>query len=466
MTPLHALTAAELSEAYAAGSLSPVEVTDAVLARTEAWEPHVNALFRTHAAGARAAAAASAARWREGEALSPLDGVPITLKENLVSKGDPAPIGVAIGDMTPKPDDSPIAARVREAGCVLIGKTTMPDYGMLSSGRSSIQGTTRNPWNLQRNTAGSSSGAGAAAVAGYGPLHVGTDIGGSVRLPAHHCGLFGLKPSLGRIPIHPPFMGRCAGPMTRTVRDGAMLMTAIARPDVRDYMSLPYDPVDFAAGLEGLSAGGLRIGLMRKMGTGIEPEAGVLAAADAAAAALADAGAEVVEVPSFLTPAMLDGICRFFEARSYNDVMALSEAQRAKILPFVVEWCTWRAGSFSGAEVMDAYMQVMAMREAAVKAVAGFDFVLSPVAPIVSYPAEAHSPSEDPHNALAHIAYTVAYNFSEQPAASVNWTFAADGMPVGVQLVGQRFDDLGVMRLARLVEQLRPEQKPWPEPPL
>ncbi len=354
---------------------------------------------------------------------------------------------------------------MREAGCVLIGKTTMPDYGMLSSGRSSIHGTTRNPWNLQRNTAGSSSGAGAAAVAGYGPLHVGTDIGGSVRLPAHHCGLFGLKPSLGRIPIHPPFMGRCAGPMTRTVRDGAMLMTAIARPDVRDYMSLPYDPVDFAAGLEGLSAGGLRIGLMRKMGTGIEPEAGVLAAADAAAAALADAGAEVVEVPSFLTPAMLDGICRFFEARSYNDVMALSEAQRAKILPFVVEWCTWRAGSFSGAEVMDAYMQVMAMREAAVKAVAGFDFVLSPVAPIVSYPAEAHSPSEDPHNALAHIAYT-AYNFSEQPAASVNWTFAADGMPVGVQLVGQRFDDLGVMRLARLVEQLRPEQKPWPEPPL
>jgi len=463
MTDLHALTAAELAEAYAARTLSPVEATDAALARIEAWEPQANAMFRVHGDAARAAARAAEARWREGRPLSPVDGVPITLKENVVSKGDPAPIGVAIGDLTPKPADSPIAARVREAGCVLLGKTTMPDYGMLSSGRSSIHGTTRNPWRLDRNTAGSSSGAGAAGAAGYGPLHVGTDIGGSVRLPANHCGLFGLKPSLGRIPIHPPFMGRCAGPMTRTVRDSALLMAAITRPDARDYMSLPYQEIDYAAGLDGLSAKGLRIGLIRRMDAGLDPEPAVLATVDAAATALADAGAEVVETASFLTPDMLEGICRFFEARSYNDVAALSPEACARILPFVVEWCTWRAGGFSGADVMNAYMQVAAMREAAVQAVANFDFMLSPVAPIVSYPAEAHSPSEDPRNALNHIAYTVAYNFSEQPAASVNWDFH-DGLPVGIQLVGQRFDDLGVMRLARLVEQLRPAQLAWPEP--
>ncbi|MEQ8397639.1 amidase [Thalassobaculum sp.] len=465
MPPLHALTAAELAQAYADKSLSPVEVVGAALARIEAWEPHANALYRIHHDGARAAAAESEARWRAGKPLSPIDGVPITLKENITTKGDPAPIGVAIGDLTPKTEDAPAAARVREAGCVLLGKTTMPDYGMLSSGRSSLHGTTRNPWRLDRNTAGSSSGAGAAAVAGYGPLHIGTDIGGSVRLPAHHCGLFGLKPSLGRLPVYPPFMGRAAGPMTRTVRDSAMLMSVVTGPDVRDYMSLPHQPVDYAAELEGLSAKGLRIGLIRAMGTGIDPEPGVLSAADDAAKALSAAGAEVTEIPSFLTPDMLEGICRFFEARSYNDVMSLSEAARARILPFVLEWCTWRAGTFSGADVMNAYMQVMAMREAAVKAVAAFDFVLSPVAPIVSYPAEAHSPNEDPHNALAHIAYTVAYNFSEQPAASVNWTFTGDGLPVGVQVVGQRFDDLGVMRLSRLIEQIRPEQKAWPEPP-
>jgi len=243
-------------------------------------------------------------------------------------------------------------------------------------------------------------------------------------------------------------------------------MTAITRPDARDYMNLPYDPVDYAAGLDGLSAKGLRIGLIRAMGTGLDPEPAVVDAAVTAAEALAAAGAEVTEIPSFLTPEMLEGICRFFEARSYNDVVALTDEQRGKILPFVLEWCTWRAGTFSGADVMAAYMEVVAMRDAAVKAVAGFDFVLSPVAPIISYPAEAHSPNEDPRNALAHIAYTVAYNFSEQPAASVNWSFSDEGLPIGVQLIGQRFDDLGVMRLARLVEQIRPEQRIWPEPPL
>ena len=390
MTELHAMTAADLAAAFAARRLSPVEVAQAALARIEAWEPHVNALFRVHRDRALAAARESEARWRDGRPSSPIDGVPITLKENIVSAGDPAPIGVAIGDLTPKPDDSPVAALVREAGCVLLGNTTMPDYGMLSSGRSSLHGTTRNPWRLDRNPAGSSSGAGAAAAGGYGPLHVGTDIGGSVRLPANHCGVFGLKPSLGRVPIHPPFMGRAAGPMTRTVLDSALLLSEITRPDVRDCMSLPYDPIDYAARLEGLEARGLRIGLIRTMGAGLDPEPAVLAAADAAAKALADAGAEVVELPSFLTPEMLEGICRFFEARSCNDVSALPAEARARILPFVVEWCTWRAGSFSGADVMAAYLQVAAMREAAVKAVATVDFALSPVAPIVSYPAEAH----------------------------------------------------------------------------
>ena len=147
------------------------------------------------------AAKASEARWRAKQPLSPLDGVPVTIKENIYTKGDPAPIGTkANDDAAPQPADSPPAARLREAGCVILGKTTMPDFGMLSSGLSSIHGITRNPWRLDRNTSGSSSGAGAAAAAGYAPLHLGTDIGGSVRLPATHCGIFALKPSLGRVP--------------------------------------------------------------------------------------------------------------------------------------------------------------------------------------------------------------------------------------------------------------------------
>ena len=464
MTDIAQLSADSLSQAFAGRELSPVEVTEAVLERIERLEPKLNAMYLVAREAARESARAAQARWLRGTPLSPLDGVPVTIKENIYTAGDPAPIGTAAGDLTPRAADAPPAARVREAGCVIVGKTTMPDFGMLSSGRSSIHGTTRNPWRLDRNTSGSSSGAGAAAAAGYGPLHVGTDIGGSVRLPATHCGIFALKPSLGRIPIEPPYMGRVAGPMTRTVRDSAMLLEVLSRPDPRDYMSLPYQPVAYASHVDGLSPKGLRIGLLLDMGVGLPVQPAVRAAAEAAGRALAAAGAIVEPMASYLTPAMLDGMCRFFEARSGNDVAAMPAAQRAKVLPFIMEWCTWRSAGFTGYDVMAAYGQVMSMREAAVRAVGGYDFVVSPTSPIPAYEADAVSPGEDPHDALPHIAFTVAYNMSEQPASSVNWTFTDDGLPIGVQVVGQRFDDLGVLRLSRVLEQLRPAQRPWPEP--
>jgi aspartyl-tRNA(Asn)/glutamyl-tRNA(Gln) amidotransferase subunit A len=464
MSDLAQTDAAALSRAYAAGECSPVEVVDSVLARIDRWEPHLNAFYRLHAGQAREAAVQSEARWREKRPLSPLDGVPVTVKENLDSKGDPTPSGTAAGDMRPKSVDSPVVARLHEAGAVILGKTVMPDYGMLSSGLSSLHGITRNPWRLDRNTSGSSSGAGAAGAAGYGPLHVGTDIGGSVRLPAAHCGLFGLKPSLGRIPVDPPYIGRCAGPMTRTVEDAALLLGAVARPDDRDHMSLPPDDRDYTAGLDGQSLTGLRIGLLTDMGVGLAVAAPVRAAAEAAARALADAGAVVEPVDSFLTAEMFDGIHRFFEARSYNDIVAMDDATRAKVLPFIVEWCTWRAAEFTGRDVMDAYTQVVSMRAAATRAVNAFDFLISPVSPILPYEAGLHCPGDDPRNALPHIAFTVAWNFGEQPAASLNWDHH-EGLPVGVQIVGHRFDDAGVLRMARQLERLRPLQQAWPEPP-
>ena len=464
MSPLHQLSAHELSSAYATGALSPVEVARAVLERIDACEPQLNAMYRIHREAALEQAHQSLLRWRERIPLSPIDGVPVTLKENLHTRGDPAPIGTSAGDRTPKGHDSPVPSRLREAGAVLIGKTTMPDLGMLSSGRSSFHGTTRNPWRLDLNPAGSSSGAGAAAAAAYGPLHVGTDIGGSVRLPANHCGIFGLKPSFGRVPIDPPYLGRVAGPMTRSVRDSAMLMSVIAGADRRDWMSLPHQPTDYAAQLEGLAARGLRIGLITDMKAGLPVDPQVSAALASAARALEAAGAIVEPLASFLTPQMLDGVCGFFEARSNLDISAMSAAQRESVLPFILEWSTWRADGFSGRDVMTAYMQIMAMREAAVRAVAQFDFVLSPTAPVLAYPAEHHSPNNDPRNALAHIAFTVAYNMSEHPAASINWRASSEGLPIGVQIIGQRFDDLGVLRLARLLETLRPAQLAWPEP--
>jgi Asp-tRNA(Asn)/Glu-tRNA(Gln) amidotransferase A subunit family amidase len=454
-----------LTDAYRRGTTTPIAVAEAVLGRIAAWEPAINALYRCDRDAVMAAAREAAQRWRERRPLSALDGVPITIKENIHTRGDPTPIGTAVGNQAVQERDAPPAARAREAGCVIVGKTTMPDYGMLSSGLSSLHGLTRNPWRLDRNTSGSSSGAGAACAAGYGPLHIGTDIGGSVRLPATHCGIVALKPSLGRIPIDPPYLGRAAGPMTRTVRDAAALLTVLSQPDVRDFMSLPYQPVDYLAGVEGLGARGLRIGLITELGVGLAVDTEVRAAAEAAAAALAAGGAVVEPARPFLTPAMLDGVCRFFEARSYNDVSALDESQRARLLPFIVEWCTWRARDFSGRDVMAAYNQVMAMREAATRTASGYDFLLMPTSPILPYEAELAAPGNDPRDALPHIAFTVPWNMSEHPAASVNWTFSRDGLPIGVQLVGQRFDDLGVLRLSRLIENLRPPQRPYPEPP-
>lgn len=464
MTDLAQLDAVALSRAFATGECSPVQVTEAVLARIERWEPSINAMYRVHADAAREAASAAERRWREQRPLSMIDGVPVTIKENVDTAGDPTPVGTPATDQSPRAHDAPPAARLREAGAVIVGKTTMPDFGMLSSGRSSLHGLTRNPWRLDRNPSGSSSGAGAAGAAGYGPLHLGTDIGGSVRLPAAHCGLFGLKPSLGRIPIDPPYMGRCAGPMTRTVTDAAMMLQVLAQPDPRDYMSLPPADTDFLHGLECVDVRGLRIGLVTDMGLGTPVMAPVRAAAEAAAAALAAQGAIIEPVGSYLTAEMFDGIHRFFEARSYNDVAAMDESTRAKVLPFIVEWCTWRAAGFSGRDVMAAYGQVVAMRAAATRAVNRHDFMISPCSPVLPYEAEFHCPGDDPHNALAHIAFTVAWNFGEQPAASLNWAHE-NGLPVGVQIVGRRFDDRGVLRLARVLEQLRGPQAAWPEPP-
>jgi aspartyl-tRNA(Asn)/glutamyl-tRNA(Gln) amidotransferase subunit A len=334
---------------------------------------------------------------------------------------------------------------------------------MLSSGLSSIHGVTRNPWNTARNTSGSSSGAGAAAAAGYAPLHLGTDIGGSVRLPATHCGIYALKPSLGRVPVFPPYIGRVTGPMTRDVASSAALMNLLAKPDARDFMSLPFDGTDFSA-LEGLQLKGLRIGFLPDMKVGLPVHAEVVAAAAAAAKALEATGAIVEQMPSFLTDDMLDGMCKFFEARSYNDYVQLPPARQVKVLPFIAEWSTWRAKNFSGRDVMAAYNGYVALRDATVRATQAYDFILSPTSPILPYEAELPSPNNDPRNALPHIAFTVPYNMSEQPAASLNWTFSKDHLPIGIQIIGRRFDDLGVLRLSRALEQMRPRQLPWPIP--
>ena len=222
----------------------------------------------------------------------------------------------------PPPADAPPAARLREAGAVIFSKTTMPDYGMLSSGLSSFHPLTRNPWDLSKNPGGSSAGAGAAAAAGYGPLHLGTDIGGSVRLPSCWCGLVGLKPSLGRIPIDPPYVGRVAGPMTRTVDDAALMMSVLSKPDRRDGMSLPPDNINWKALDKPVRK--LRIGLMLDPGVGQALEKDVREVAVKAAKAFEAAGAVVTEVAGVMTREILDGLDNFWRARMWDDLSKLT----------------------------------------------------------------------------------------------------------------------------------------------
>jgi len=462
MADLHQLSAVELLDLYQRKAASPVEVTRDVLRHIARWEPLLHATYALDAEAAMAQAEASQARWIRGEPRGALDGVPTTIKENIATKGVPVPLGTAATELVPAAQDAPPAARLREAGAVILGKTTMPDYGMLSSGLSSFHPLTRNPWDLTKNPGGSSAGAGAAAAAGYGPLHIGTDIGGSVRLPAAWCGIFALKPSLGRIPIFPPYAGRVAGPMTRTVADAALMMGVLSRPDARDTMSLPWQ--DIAWQQLHREATGLRIGMQLDAGWGLPVEPETRAAVEAAARRFEEAGAIVEPVAPFMTRAMIDGMDAFWRCRSWLDISALPEDRRAKVLPFILEWARGGA-NLSGEQVFRGYSQMGAMREAAVAACAPFDVVISPTSPVPAYAAEWPSPTNDPTRPLEHIGFTLPFNMSEQPSASINCGYTAAGLPIGLQITGHRHDDLGVLQVCRLWEQIRPAQRAWPEPP-
>ncbi len=461
MTKLHDLSAVELLAAYRSRALSPVEVTRAVLAHIHAWEPQLHATYALDGDAAMTQAEASQARWLKGTPMGALDGVPTMIKENIATQGVPMPLGTAATELVPALRDAPPAARLREAGAVIMGKTTMPDYGMLSSGLSSFHPLTRNPWDLSKNPGGSSAGAGAAAAAGYGPLHVGTDIGGSVRLPAGWCGIFTLKPSLGRIPIDPPYAGRVAGPMTRSVTDSALMMATLSLPDARDAMSLPFQDIAWMNLERDLK--GLRIGLQMDAGWGLAVEPEVAAAVLAAAKLFEAQGAIVEPIAPFMARAMIDGMDDFWRTRSWLDIGTLPEVRRAKVLPYIVEWARGGAG-LSGERVFRGYSMMGAMRDAAIRACQPFDFVLSPTSPVPAYAAEWAGPTNDPATPFEHIAFTLPLNMSEQPAASINCGYTAGGLPIGLQIVGRRFDDLGVLQLARAWEVLRAPQRPWPTP--
>jgi aspartyl-tRNA(Asn)/glutamyl-tRNA(Gln) amidotransferase subunit A len=457
--------AVELLAAYAQRTLSPLEATAAVIARIGRWEPHLHATYAFDPEAAMVQARASEHRWQRGEPIGALDGVPCMIKENIATRAVPVPLGTAATLLSPAKLDAPPAARLREAGALILGKTTMPDYGMLTSALSSFHALTRNPWNLGWNPGGSSSGAGAGVAAGYGPLHLGTDIGGSVRLPASLNGIVTLKPSLGRVPIDPPYPGRVAGPMTRSVADAALMMRVLAQPDMRDAMSLPHQPIDWnALEIDLRDLKGLRLGLLLDAGWGLPVAPAVRDAIEDAARAFEAAGAIVEPMPPISTREMIEGLDRFWRLRCWLDLQSLPTERRRRVLPYILRWAEAAAG-YSAADAFTGYSQMAAMRDRAVRATHAYDAVLSPTMPVASFPAEWPSPQNDADRPFEHIAFTVPYNMSEQPAATVPCAFSPAGEPIGLQIAGRRHDDLGVLRIARAWERLRGPLRAWPEPP-
>lgn len=449
---LAALDSATLSRMYAAGDTTPSEVAEAVISRVEEREPELNAFYLFDAEKVRTDAAASTERWRAGNEQSRYDGVPVTVKENIARAGLPKPSGTAIPNPPVPSENAPTTDRLLEAGALIVGSTTMPDWGMLSSGVSSLHGITRGALNPEHTAGGSSAGAGTAAAAGYGPWHVGTDIGGSIRLPGSWQGLAALKPSEGLVPLDVPYQGRAAGPLTRTVSDAISLMSVIARPDGRDYLTRSYRDMEWIA--EPLSPRGLRVAVQLDAGSGLAVEPETLVRIEHAASLFEDAGAVVTPLDPFVPQEVLDGLANFWRSRSYADYEMLDEEARAQVLPFIAEWCVAGA-DFTAAETVRNRNMADEMARLTRVATEPYDLVLSPVTPVAAFRAEDPMPILDPLATMGHISFTVPYNMSGQPAVSVGAGMQDDGRTVGLQIAAPIGTDDTLMRLALWFEEAR-----------
>ncbi len=455
-------TAVELLELYRLGQASPVEATRAVLARIAEQNPILNAFCLVDADAALAAAAASEARWLKQTPCGPLDGVPASIKDLLLVRGWPT----RRGSRTVNPDqpwdvDAPATARLREAGAVLIGKTTTPEFGCKGETNSPLTGITRNPWDPSKTTGGSSGGTAAAVAAGMGPLSVGTDGAGSVRIPAAFCGNFGMKPSFGRVPAYPlsPF-GTVAhvGPHTMSVRDAALMMNVLKQPDPRDWTSLPPDAADYRDGLEA-GVRGLRIAFSPTLGyaKNVDPE--VAAAVRTAVGEFERMGALVEETdPGFADP--LEITTGLWFAAAWAVWNTLDAGQQELTDP------DFRAQGLTGAGFSGLDLQRLNQRRGALGSemrqfMTRFDLLLTPSVAVPAFEAKpaGHAPMA-PAAMLGWTPFSYPFNLTQQPAATIPCGVTQRGLPIGLQIVGPMFGDAAVLQAARAYEQVRPIQRP------
>ncbi|HEX3432328.1 MAG TPA: amidase [Rhizomicrobium sp.] len=454
---IHELSAAELGDAYRVRDLSPVDVVESCLARIAALDAEINAFCFIDADYVRGAAEQSERRWMENAPLSPLDGVPVAIKDLLLTRNWPTRRGSLTVDAKGLwPHDAPAVARLRAAGAILIGKTTTPEFGWKGTTDSPLTGVTRNPWNPKATPGGSSGGSGAALAARLVPLALGTDGGGSIRIPASFCGIFGLKPSFGRVPAWPlsPF-GTLAhvGPMSRTVPDSAMLLNVIAQPDARDWHALPFEPRDFTAMMS--SVKGKRIAFSPRLGHVERLSAEIETAVALAAQTLAELGA-IVEEADPPGGDMASAFRTLWWSGAAFLLRDLPEEKRALLDPGLRDIVE------SGAAIsLREYLSATAARGAYGSTMRQFmetyDFVLTPSVATTAFETGKLAPMHEDGNAwISWTPYSFPFNLTQQPAASMPCGFARDGLPIGLQIAGRMYDDAGVLAVCAAYEQANP----------
>jgi aspartyl-tRNA(Asn)/glutamyl-tRNA(Gln) amidotransferase subunit A len=446
------LGAEALLARYRDRTLDPVAVTRAVLSRIAALEPSLNAMVLVDASGALAAAEASATRWEAGAPIGVLDGVPATVKDLVNLAGFPTRRGSLVTDPRPATEDAPSVAALKRAGAVIIGKTTTTEFGWKSPGDCPHTGITRNPWNTDHTPGGSSCGAGAAAAASYGPLHIGTDAGGSIRIPAAWSGVVGLKPSFGRVPQWP--LGAfgpvaVAGPMARSVRDTALMFSAMAGHDWRDPYSLHDAPRDWTADLDA-GVKGLRVAIMRRPGFDAHASADAWDAVARAARTLEAAGATVADA----SPDLPDTRAVFVR------IWGLALARLAELVPqdkhHLLDRGILHVRALSAGLPATAFLEAEALRTEVAHRMAAFhqrhDLALCPTVPGVAPRCDA--PLDAPEELLwtAWAPWTFTMNLSRQPAISVPAGLDGAGLPLAVQVSAALYRDDLVLRAAQVIE--------------
>ena len=454
MTDLHWKSAAKLLKGYAKKKFSPVEVARACLAQIERHDTQLNAMVAVHADEALAQAKASEKRWMRAEPQGPVDGVPTLVKDLLLVRGWPTLRGSRTIDKTQDwTDDAPSVARLRECGAVFLGSTTTPEFGWKGVTDSPLTGITRNPWDTTKTPGGSSGGSSAAAAAGYAPFTLGTDGGGSIRIPAGFSGIFGHKPSFGRVPAYPlsPF-GTVAhvGPMTRSVEDACLMMNVIAQPDARDWTSLPWDGVDYTAKLE-KGVKHLKIAYSPTLGyVNVDPEIARLV--QDAVKVLADLGAEVDEVdPGFADPAPCFRTLWWSGARA---LLGKLPADKKKLLDPALADVVEQSMAISLDDYQDAVKARGALGSQMRQFMEGYDLLVTPTLPIPAFEAGKLAPAAPDSTGkwVNWTPFSYPFNLTQQPAASVPCGFTAKGLPAGLHLVGRMFDDRTVLNAAHAYE--------------